>query len=30
MLTKITIRNFKRLGEVEISLGNPVVFTRLT
>jgi len=26
MLTKITIRNFKRLGEVEIELGNPVVF----
>ena len=27
MLTKLTIRNFKRFGEVEIELGNPVVFT---
>ena len=26
MLTKIVIRNFKRFGEVEIELGNPVVF----
>lgn len=26
MLTKIIIRNFKRLGEVKIELGNPVVF----
>src|SRR5271157_2057878 len=26
MLTKLTIRNFKRFGEVEIDLGNPVVF----
>jgi predicted ATPase len=26
MLTKITIRNFKRFGEVEVELGNPVVF----
>lgn len=26
MLTKITIRNFKRFGAVEIELGNPVVF----
>ena len=26
MLTKITIRNFKRFGEVEIDLGSPVVF----
>ena len=26
MLTKITIRNFKRFDEVEIELGNPVVF----
>jgi len=26
MLTKITIRNFKRFGEVEIELGSPVVF----
>ena len=26
MLTNIVIRNFKRLGEVEIELGNPVVF----
>jgi hypothetical protein len=26
MLTKITIRNFKRFGNVEIELGNPVVF----
>jgi len=25
MLTKITIRNFKRFGEAEIALGNPVV-----
>jgi hypothetical protein len=26
MLTKLTMRNFKRFGEVEIELGNPVVF----
>jgi hypothetical protein len=26
MLTKVTIRNFKRFEEVEIELGNPVVF----
>ena len=26
MLTKLTIRNFKRFGEVEIDLGSPVVF----
>ncbi len=26
MLTKLTIRNFKRFGAVEIDLGNPVVF----
>ncbi len=26
MLTKLTIRNFKRFGQVEIDLGNPVVF----
>lgn len=26
MLTKLTIRNFKRFGEVEIPLANPVVF----
>ena len=26
MLTRLTIRNFKRFGEVEIELGNPVVF----
>ena len=26
MLTRLTIRNFKRFGEVEIDLGNPVVF----
>ncbi len=26
MLTKLTIRNFKRFGEVDIALGNPVVF----
>ncbi len=26
MLTKLLIRNFKRFGEVEIELGNPVVF----
>ncbi len=26
MLTKLTIRNFKRFAEVEIELGNPVVF----
>ena len=25
MLTKITIRNFKRFGEAEIELGSPVV-----
>ena len=26
MLTKITVRNFKRFGEAEVELGNPVVF----
>ena len=26
MLTKLTIRNFKRFGEVEIELGSPVIF----
>lgn len=26
MLTKITLRNFKRFGEIEVELGNPVVF----
>ncbi len=26
MLTRLTIRNFKRFGEVDIALGNPVVF----
>lgn len=26
MLTKLRIRNFKRFGDVEIELGNPVVF----
>ena len=26
MLTKLTVRNFKRFGEVEIELGNPVIF----
>jgi len=26
MLTRLTIRNFKRFGAVEIELGNPVVF----
>ena len=26
MLTKLTIRNFKRFGDVEIELGNPVAF----
>ncbi len=26
MFTKLTVRNFKRFGEVEIELGNPVVF----
>ncbi len=26
MLTKITVRNFKRFGKAEIELGNPVVF----
>ena len=26
MLTKLTIRNFKRFGKVEVELGNPVVF----
>ena len=26
MLTHLTVRNFKRLGEVEIELGNPVMF----
>ncbi|MCY3673172.1 MAG: AAA family ATPase, partial [Alphaproteobacteria bacterium] len=26
MLTKLTVRNFKRFEDVEIELGNPVVF----
>ena len=26
MLTKLTVRNFKRFGEIEVELGNPVVF----
>ena len=26
MLTNLTVRNFKRFGEVEVELGNPVVF----
>jgi energy-coupling factor transporter ATP-binding protein EcfA2 len=26
LLTKLTVRNFKRFGQVEIELGNPVVF----
>lgn len=26
MLTKLTLRNFKRFGQVEIELGNPVIF----
>ena len=26
MLTKLTIRNFKRLDIAEIELGNPVIF----
>lgn len=26
MLTKLTIRNFKRFGAIEVELGNPVVF----
>ena len=26
VLTRLTIRNFKRFGEVEIELGSPVVF----
>ena len=26
MLTRIKIRNFKRFGNVEVDLGNPVVF----
>ena len=26
MLTKLTVRNFKRFGKVEVELGNPVVF----
>jgi len=26
MLTKLVVRNFKRFGQVEIELGNPVVF----
>ena len=26
MLTRLTIRNFKRFGEVEVELGSPVVF----
>ena len=26
MLTKLIIRKFKRFGQIEIELGNPVVF----
>ena len=26
MLTKLTVRNFKRFGEIEVELGNSVVF----
>ena len=26
MLTKLICRNFKRFGEIEVELGNPVVF----
>ena len=26
MLTKLTIRNFKRVGKIEVELGNPLVF----
>ena len=26
MLTRLTVRNFKRFGEAEVELGNPVVF----
>jgi len=26
MLTKVTVHNFKRFDEVEVELGNPVVF----
>lgn len=26
MLTKLTVRNFKRFGTVEVDLGSPVVF----
>ena len=26
MLTKLTVRNFKRFDDIEIELGNPVVF----
>jgi hypothetical protein len=26
MLTKLIVRNFKRFGQVEIELGNPVIF----
>lgn len=26
MLTKLTVRNFKRFGEIEIELGSPVIF----
>ena len=26
MLTRLTVRNFKRFGEIEVELGNPVVF----
>ncbi len=26
MLTKLTVRNFKRFGEADVELGNPVVF----
>ena len=26
MLTKLTVRNFKRFGEAQVNLGNPVIF----
>ncbi|MCY4377893.1 MAG: AAA family ATPase [Spirochaetaceae bacterium] len=26
MLTRLTVRNFKRFGELLVDLGNPVVF----
>ena len=26
MLTKLTVRNFKRFGELVVELGNPVAF----